>query len=72
MVTCIRHKGLRRQVASSKTRIQPFGFLGLLEMYLTNKVYTNADPAIRQAINTMAAGDWLRIRFVDKRGKNIQ
>ena len=36
---------------------------------LTNKVYTNVDPVLRQAINTMPARDWLRIRIVSKRKK---
>ena len=39
---------------------------------LTNKVYTNVDPVLRHAIDTMPAGDWLRIRIVGKRGKNVQ
>ena len=39
---------------------------------LTNKVYTNVDPVLRQAIDTMPAGDWLRTRLVSKRGKNVQ
>jgi integrase len=39
---------------------------------LTNKVYTNVDPVSRQAINTMPAEDWLRIRIVSKRKKKIQ
>ena len=33
---------------------------------LTNKVYTNVDPVLRQAIDTMPAGDWLRIRIIGK------
>ena len=36
---------------------------------LTNKVYTNVDPVLRQAIDTMPAGDWLRIRIVSKEEK---
>jgi hypothetical protein len=36
---------------------------------LTNKVYTNVDPVLRQAIDTMPAGDWLRVRIVDKKRK---
>ena len=39
---------------------------------LTNKVYTNVDPVLRQAIDTMPASDWLRIRIHSKRGKNAQ
>ncbi|MHC4557821.1 MAG: tyrosine-type recombinase/integrase [Planctomycetota bacterium] len=39
---------------------------------LTNKVYMNVDPVLRHAIDTMPVGDWLRIRIVGKRGKNIQ
>jgi integrase len=35
---------------------------------LTNKVYTNVDPLLRQAIDTMPAADWLRIRIVGKKG----
>jgi integrase len=38
---------------------------------LTNKVYTNVDPVLRHAIDTMPAEDWLRIRIVDKKGKNV-
>lgn len=34
---------------------------------LTNKVYTNVDPLLRQAIDTMPAADWLRIRIVGKK-----
>ena len=36
---------------------------------LTNKVYTNVDPVLRQAIDTMPAGDWLRIRIVGRKRK---
>jgi hypothetical protein len=39
---------------------------------LTNKVYMNVDPVLRYAIDSMPAGDWLRIRIVGKRGKNVQ
>jgi integrase len=39
---------------------------------LTNKVYTNVDPVLRQAIDTMPAADWLRIRIFGKRGNNVQ
>jgi integrase len=39
---------------------------------LTNKVYMNVDPVLRHAIDTMPAEDWLRIRIVGKRRKNIQ
>ena len=38
---------------------------------LTNKVYTNVDPVLRQAIDTMSAGDWLRIRIVGKKMKEL-
>jgi integrase len=31
---------------------------------LTNRVYTNVDPVLRQAIDTMPASDWLRIRIL--------
>jgi integrase len=34
---------------------------------LTNKVYMNVDPALRQAIDSMPAEDWLRIRIVVKK-----
>ena len=34
---------------------------------LTNKVYTNVDPVLRQAIDTMPAGDWLRVRLISKK-----
>ena len=37
---------------------------------LTNKVYTNVDPVLRQAIDTMPAGDWLRVRIVGQKRKN--
>jgi integrase len=37
---------------------------------LTNKVYTNVDPVLRQAIDTIPASDWLRIRIVGRRRKN--
>ena len=33
---------------------------------LTNKVYTNVDPVLCQAIDTMPAGDGLRVRIVGK------
>ena len=36
---------------------------------LTNRVYTNVDPVLRQAIDTMPAGDWLRVRIVGKKKK---
>jgi integrase len=36
---------------------------------LTNKVYTNVDPVLRQAIDKMPVGDWLRVRIVSKRKK---
>jgi integrase len=39
---------------------------------LTNKVYTNVDPILRQAIDTMPAGDWLRIRLVSEKRKDIE
>jgi integrase len=39
---------------------------------LTNKVYMNVDPVLRHAIDTMPAEDWLRIRIIGKRGKNVQ
>ena len=34
---------------------------------LTNRVYTNVDPVLRQAIDTMPVGDWLRVRIVGKK-----
>jgi hypothetical protein len=34
---------------------------------LTNKVYTNVDPVLRQAIDILPAADWLRIRIVGKK-----
>ena len=37
---------------------------------LTNRVYTNVDPVLRQAIDTIPAGDWVRVRIVGKREKN--
>jgi len=39
---------------------------------LTNKVYTNVDPVLRQAIDTMPAEDWLRIRIVGKKRKDTE
>jgi integrase len=33
----------------------------------TNKVCTNVDPVLYQAIETIPAGDWLRIRIAGKR-----
>jgi len=39
---------------------------------LTNKVYTNVDPVLRQAIDTMPASDWLRVRIVGKKSKDAQ
>ena len=39
---------------------------------LTNKVYTNVDPVLRQAINIMPAEDWLRIRIVSKKRKDTE
>ncbi|MFC1634810.1 tyrosine-type recombinase/integrase [Planctomycetota bacterium] len=39
---------------------------------LTNKVYTNVDPVLRQAIDTMPAGDWLRVRIVGKKKKDTE
>jgi len=37
---------------------------------LTNKVYTNVDPVLRQAIDTMPASDWLRICIISKKRKD--
>lgn len=31
---------------------------------LTNKVYTNVDPVLRQAVDKMPAGDWLEYHFL--------
>jgi len=39
---------------------------------LTNKVYTNVDPVLRQAIDTMPARDWLRVRIVGKKTKDTE
>ena len=39
---------------------------------LTNKVYTNVDPVLRQAIDTMPARDWLRVRIIGKGRENTQ
>jgi integrase len=39
---------------------------------LTNKVYTNVDPVLRQAIDIMPAEDWLRVRIVGKKRKDIE
>jgi len=39
---------------------------------LTNKVYTNVDPVLRQAIDTMPASDWLRIRIISKKRKDTE
>jgi integrase len=38
---------------------------------LTNKVYTNVDPVLRQAIDAMPAGDWLRVRIVSKKKRML-
>ena len=38
---------------------------------LTNKVYINVDPVLRQAIDTMPAGDWLRVRIVGKKENTL-
>jgi len=37
---------------------------------LTNKVYTNVDPVLHQAIDTMPAGDWLQVRIIDRTRKD--
>ncbi len=39
---------------------------------LTNKVYTNVDPVLRQAIDTMPTGDWLRIRILGNNRKDTE
>ena len=39
---------------------------------LTNTVYTNADPVLRQAMDTMPEDDWLRIRIVSKKRKGTE
>jgi integrase len=39
---------------------------------LTNKVYTNVDPVLRQAIDTMPANDWLQIRIISSQKKDGQ
>jgi hypothetical protein len=39
---------------------------------LTNKVYTNVDPVLRQAIDSMPAEDWLRVRIVGKNIKDVE
>jgi integrase len=39
---------------------------------LTNKVYTNVDPVLRRAIDTMPVEDWLRIRIVGKKRKDTE
>ena len=39
---------------------------------LTNKVYMNVDPALRHAVDTMPAEDWLRIRIVGKKKKDTE
>ncbi|MHC4462810.1 MAG: tyrosine-type recombinase/integrase [Planctomycetota bacterium] len=39
---------------------------------LTNRVYTNVDPVLRQAIDTMPAGDWLRVRLVSDKRKDTE
>jgi len=38
----------------------------------TNKVYLTVDPVLRQAIDTMPADDWLRIRVVGKKRKDTE
>ena len=39
---------------------------------LTNKVYTNVDPVLRQAIDSMPASDWLRIRILGNNRKDTE
>ena len=39
---------------------------------LTNKVYMNVDPVLRQAIDTIPAGGWLRVRLVGKKKKDTE
>jgi len=39
---------------------------------LTNKVYTNVDPVLRQAIDSMSASDWLRVRIVGKKRYRVK
>ena len=39
---------------------------------LTNKVYMNVDPVLRQAIDSMPAEDWLRNRIVSKKRKDTE
>lgn len=39
---------------------------------LINKVYTNVDPVLRQAVDTMPASDWLRIRILGNNRKDTE
>ena len=39
---------------------------------LTNRVYTHVDPVLRQAIDTMPVGDWLRVRIVGKKTEDTE
>ena len=35
-------------------------------------MYTNVDPVLRQAIDTMPASDWLRVRIVGNKRKETE
>jgi hypothetical protein len=39
---------------------------------LTNKVYTNVDPVLRHAIDAMPVEDWLRIRIIGEKIKDVK
>ncbi len=39
---------------------------------LTNKLYTNVDPVLRQAVDMMPASDWLRVRIVGRKRKDTE
>ena len=60
--TCMRHGECTSGPAWSETS-------GIGCLFLSD---TNVDPALRQAINTMPAGDWLRVRIVGQRKKSVQ
>ena len=46
------------KASNRKTRSDKFPFT-LPSSDLTNKVYTNVDPVLRQAVDLIPAGEWL-------------
>jgi len=41
--------------------------LNIPRQILLRKFYSNVDPVLRQAIDTIPTGDWLRTRIVGKK-----